>query len=157
MHGIKAVLQLWINNPTDCKFTDIYSLPYYGPITGWNLTEVTDFSQLFKDTINLNADIGVWDTTNVTNMSEVFYNAQGFNYAGIDNWNTSNVTDMSKMFAYTDSFNQSLNQWDTSNVTNMSEMFRGAQAFNSDISNWNLIFQIPIVFFTDDAKSTVNT
>jgi surface protein len=137
LHGIKAVLQLWINNPTDTRFTDIYSLPYYGPITGWNLTEVTDFSELFKDTINFNEDIGVWDTSNVTNMSEAFYNAQGFNYVGIDNWNTSNVTDMSKMFAYTDSFNQSLNQWDTSSVTNMSEMFRGAQAFNSDISNWN--------------------
>ena len=136
LHGIKGVLDLWLNNPTDPRFTDLYALPYYGDISEWNITQVTDISELFKDTINFNENIGTWDTSNVTNMSGTFKNAQGFNSSVINNWDTSNVTNMSEMFAYTDSFNQSLNQWNTSNVTNMSEI-RGAQAFNSDISKWN--------------------
>ena len=42
-------------------------------------TLVTDISELFKDKINFNTDIGFWDTSNVTNMYHVFYNARTFN------------------------------------------------------------------------------
>nr|WP_287422408.1 BspA family leucine-rich repeat surface protein [Candidatus Brachybacter algidus] len=53
-------------------------------------------------------------------------------------WNTSNVTDMSAMFYNATSFNQDIGGWNTSNVINMNYMFYEATAFNQDIGSWTL-------------------
>jgi surface protein len=41
----------------------------------------------------------------------------------ISAWDTSQVTDMSQMFYDAEKFNQPLNNWNVAKVTNMSEMF----------------------------------
>ena len=69
----------------------------YGHISLWNTSNVTDMSMMFYGAINFNEDIGGWDTSNVTNMSGMFYYASNFNQ-DIRKWNTSKVTDMSLMF-----------------------------------------------------------
>ena len=51
---------------------------------------------MFYETI-FNQDIGNWNTSNVTNMNQMFQEAMLFNQ-DIGGWNTSNVTDMSFMF-----------------------------------------------------------
>ena len=60
------------------------------------------------------------DTSNVTNMSYMFYYCN--NLTSIPLLNTSNVTNMSYMFYYCNNLT-SIPQLDTSNVTNMSYMF----------------------------------
>ena len=55
-------------------------------------------------------DVSGWDVSNVTNMSNMFRNANSFNQ-DISNWDVSNVTNMNVMFAYATSFNQDLSQW----------------------------------------------
>ena len=58
-------------------------------------------------------------------------------------WNTSSVTDMKEMFFNASSFNQPISNWSTSNVTDMSGMFYGASSFNQNISGWaitNIIY-----------------
>ncbi|MBS8122375.1 protein of unknown function, DUF285, partial [Candidatus Vampirococcus lugosii] len=85
-----------------------------------------------------------WDTSNVTTMELMFYNAYNFNQ-NIGNWDTSNVTNMSYMFQAWETdlindkhnFNQDISNWNTSNVTTMQEMFYNASDFNQDISNWD--------------------
>ena len=52
------------------------------------------------------------------------------------NADTSSVTDMGFMFYNADAFNQDIGAWDTSSVTTMRTMFYNADAFNQDIS-WN--------------------
>ena len=73
-------------------------------------------------------NISEWDVSNVTDMSNLF-NGNGphanFN-EDISAWDVSNVTDMSYMFFNNSSFNQDIGGWDVSNVTNMAEMFHGA-------------------------------
>ena len=54
----------------------------------------------------------------------------------IGSWDTSNVTDMYEMFRSASSFNQDLGSWDTSNVINMRYMFYEATSFNQDLSGW---------------------
>lgn len=99
-----------------------------------------DLSRLFYQCTRLraNSQINNWDTTNVTNMSWAFYNADLFNES-IANWNTSNVTNMSTMFFSANIFNQDITDWDTSKVTDMSYMFSGALAFNQNIGKWNTL------------------
>ena len=45
----------------------------------WNVSQVMDMSELFKDKGQFNADISAWDTSQVTNMDAMFYGASAFN------------------------------------------------------------------------------
>jgi surface protein len=44
----------------------------YGPIAGWDVSAITDMSELFQSLNNFNADISSWDTSSVTTMSTMF-------------------------------------------------------------------------------------
>lgn len=80
-----------------------------------------------------------WDTSLVTDMSELFLGYWDFNH-DISSWNTSQVTDMSNMFQYAQSFNWDTLGWDVSSVTDMSHMFDGAFSFSGHsyaLSSWN--------------------
>lgn len=102
----------------------------------WNTSTVTNMTFMFYDATVFNQDIGAWNTSAVTNMNTMFSEALAFNQ-DIGSWNTASVTDMSDMFGYTTAFNQDISGWNTGAVTDMSFMFRGAGAFNQDISSWN--------------------
>ena len=80
--------------------------------------------------------VNLRDTSNVTDMSGMFFGAESFNQP-IGDWDTSKVTDMRVMFFGAESFNQPIGDWDTSKVTNMSFMFGGAKSFNQPIGNWD--------------------
>jgi len=79
--------------------------------------------------------ISTWDTSDVTDMSNLFRMATSFN-KDIGSWDTSSVADMYGMFNGTDSFNRDIGAWDTSSVTNMNAMFYFAASFNQNISSW---------------------
>lgn len=101
-------------------------------ISSWNTSNVIDMSSMFYGAMLFNQDISKWYTSKVTNMSSMFQGAQEFNQ-DISSWNTSNVRDMSSMFSSAISFNQNIGKWNTSKVTNMSAMFEGAKQFNQNI------------------------
>eukprot|EP00939_MAST-03C_sp_MAST-3C-sp1_P005231 g5231.t1 len=79
--------------------------------------------------------ISEWDVSNVTNMSSLLKDASTFN-ANIGRWNLANVVDMSFMFYGASSFNADISSWDVGKVENMSSTFEGAAAFDVDISLW---------------------
>ena len=90
-------------------------------------------------------------TTNVTDMSKMFYDSQ-FN-GGISNWDVSNVTNMEGMFIANKIFNQDIGSWDVGNVTNMFEMFWWAKSFNQDISVWDVSNITECEYFSLDATA----
>ena len=105
------------------------------PIGDWDTSNVTDMGEMFAGSA-FNQPIGDWDTSNVTDMSAMFEAAEAFNQS-IASWNTSKVTDMSRMFDGASAFNQAIGSWTTSSVTDMGSMFNGASAFNQAIGGWN--------------------
>ncbi|WP_434335125.1 BspA family leucine-rich repeat surface protein [Mycoplasma capricolum subsp. capricolum] len=112
--------------------------------------EITSLKAAFADNKNKTIDgIQYWDTSNVTDMANMFLGAKNFNQP-IGNWDVSNVIDMTKMFAGATNFNQDISTrkitrsngskylaWDTSNVEYMSSMFYQATNFNQPIGSWN--------------------
>ena len=108
----------------------------YGHISNWDTSEVTDMNELFLDAHTFNEPIGNWDVSNVTIMRSLFAYASAFNQ-DISSWDVGSVTDMSYMFTGTP-FNQHIGNWDVSNVTDMQEMFWGDTKFNQPIGNWDV-------------------
>ena len=106
----------------------------YGYISNWDTSCVTDMSELFMGHTNFNDDISAWDTSNVTNMSSMFPETSG--------WSST-----------PHNFNQDIGNWDTSNVTDMSSMFIGAIYFNQDIGNWDTsnVTDMSSMFWAADA------
>ena len=76
--------------------------------------------------------ISTWDTSGVTYMSSLFYEASAFN-EDISAWDTSGVTAMDWMFQEAMSFNQDLSGWSIDSVTTMYQMFASALAFDQDL------------------------
>ena len=71
----------------------------YGHISGWDTSQVTDMSKLFFGAKDFNEPIGSWDTSNVTNMHYIFNGAFAFNQP-LGDWDVSSVTDMAEMHAF---------------------------------------------------------
>ncbi|WP_434399244.1 BspA family leucine-rich repeat surface protein [Sphingobacterium spiritivorum] len=117
-------------------FQECNSLNGPANIGSWNTENVTDMSSMFVIAQVFNQDIGSWNTEKVTNMNRMFLNAEKFDQ-NIGNWNTANVTDMGSMFANAKLFNSDISNWNTSNVTNMRGMFNSAGKFNQNIGGWN--------------------
>ena len=111
-------------------FRDARNLSTIQNINSWNINNVQNIGFIFGRT-NFNQDIGNWDTSNVTDMSGVFWVNTQFNH-NVGNWNTSNVTTVYKMFD-NNKMNHSLAGWDISNITN----FGGFMTNNTNLSPEN--------------------
>ena len=135
-------IDLWYTSPTTYEDT-------YGNMSSWEFAStLTNFSGLFNRDSGLpfafDEDISGWDVSNVTNMSSMFKGCASFNQ-DISDWNVEYVTDMSSMFEGCSSFNQHINYqlagalssaWDVSNVTDMSSMFKDCSSFDGNITDW---------------------
>ena len=133
-------------------FAECSSLTQVPSITEWDISNVTDMSEMFAHAIALDQDLSGLDTTSVTDMSGMFIAALAFN-GDVSSWDTSNVTDMSGMFAQAQAFNRDISGWDTSNVTDMGDMFREAVSFDQDLSNWDTSKVVDMVQMFLDATS----
>ena len=107
-------------------------------------SNVTDMSRLYQNGTIWLKDLSKWDTSNVIDMSFMFFNCYvAFsNQEGIDNWDVSNVRIMNSMFEMSYYYG-GLKNWDVSNVLYMNKMFLSSVYFGSglektDISNWNV-------------------
>ena len=124
---------------SDLEYIIRRRMEYRGPNCDLNdidISRVTDLSELFSSVTlrEFNGDISQWDTSNVKDMSWMFYQSK-FN-GDLSKWDTSNVRNMKRMFYYSE-FTGDISKWDVSKVTNMECMFNGSQ-FNGDISKWDV-------------------
>lgn len=132
-----------LSSPTELhQAVDNYVLgAMLAPISEWDVSRITDFSQTFSIFRNpamrsFNADLSGWDTSNAVSMRQMFHGASSFN-GDVSNFVTSNVQDMQEMFANAEAFNGDLSKWDTGRVTTMRGLFQGAFNFNGDIRAWD--------------------
>ena len=132
------------------KFTD-WNYGFYfdnsmkqNQITSFNLSKydtskITDMSNMFNECNSLTSlDVSNFDTSKVTNMDNMFYFCSGLTSLDVSSFDTSNVTNMSGMFSYCSNLTLDLSNFKTSNVTDMSNMFSGCMELTLlDLSNFD--------------------
>ena len=136
-HETYDLTKLDVSQIRDFSYLFKKQVGFNQPIGNWNVSNGTDFSLMFSEATLFNQPIGNWDISNCTDFSLMFANATSFNQP-IGNWNVSNCTDFSLMFSDAKSFNQPIGHWDVSNGTEFSFMFYQATSFNQPIGNWDL-------------------
>ncbi|MEZ9685679.1 BspA family leucine-rich repeat surface protein [Vibrio atlanticus] len=124
-------------------------------IKNWDVSNGTDFSDMFFRSPNFNQDISNWDVSKSTTFAHMFERTQ-FNQ-DISNWDVSNSRFFNNMFGEARFFNQDISDWDVSNGIDFGFMFADADMFNSDIGDWDVstgrnfayMFQDTLVFNHD--------
>jgi len=119
------------------RFDESKAEKKYGHISDWDTSEVTDMANMFDGASSFNQPLEKWDVSQVTNMECMFYGASSFNQP-LEKWDVSQVTDMSYMFYHASSFNQPLERWDVSQVTDMKRMFYHTTSFNQPLEKWDV-------------------
>ena len=103
-------------------------------------SNVTDMRNMFNYCSKLaSLDLSELDTSNVTNMNYMFYNCSTLTSLDFGSWNTSNVTNMSNMFNYCSALTSlDVSKFDTNKVTNMGYMFSNCRSITSlDVSKFD--------------------
>ena len=95
-------------------------------LSNFDTSQVTNMREMFYDMHNLTAlDLSNFDTSKVTDMSSMFYRVSNLTTLDLSNFDTSQVTDMNRMFYVMHNLTAlDLSNFDTSKVTNMGYMFR---------------------------------
>ena len=126
---LQTAVDLWESD-------NLSALTSYGEISLWDVSLITDMTDLFANKETFNGNISSWDVSNVNSMFYTFYGATSFD-GDLSSWDVSNVTNMDWMFSNATNFNSDLSLWDVSNVTSMVAIFSHT-SFDQDISSWDV-------------------
>ena len=126
-------------------FSEFMHLEYIGGLEYLNTSNVTDMEEMFfgcKELQELN--VSNFRTGSVTNMSSMFNTCTALRNIDVTNFNTSSVTNMSSMFFYCFGLEElDLTSFQTRNVTDMTMMFGFCPALTTiyvNEENWNTAY-----------------
>ena len=130
-------------------------------LSALDTSEVTDMRNMFQYNESLtNLDLSNFDTSQVTNMSSMFYYCRSLTSLDVSKFDTSNVVDMSAMFYECSKLTSlDLSSFDTSQVTDMGGMFGGCSGLTSlDVSNFDIsnVTNMDFMFCDCPAWNTVD-
>ena len=127
---------LFSNSSDSNRLTNLTSITF----DNFNTSNVTDMRNMFYQCSSLTSlDLSNFDTSNVTNMIYMFYGCYALTSLNVSSFNTSKVTVIGAMFFDCSSLTSlNLSNFNTSNVTNMGYMFNGCSSLTSlNLSNFN--------------------
>ena len=112
-----------------------------------NTSEVTNMREMFYRCSGLTSlDVSHFNTQNVTDMYGMFYGCSGLTSLDVSHFNTQNVTEMQGMFLGCSVLTSlDLSHFNTQNVTNMFWMFQGCSALTT--INSNTAWQCPHSYY----------
>ena len=131
----------FIANPDSSEFfRNLQSLTSIENLTMLDTSNVTDMSYMFYYCQTLTSlNLSSFDTSSVNTFVWMFYRCSSLTSLDLSSFDTSNVTDMSYMFYYCISLTSlDVSGFDTSKVTKMAYMFAYCKALPSlDLSSFN--------------------
>lgn len=106
---------------------------FNGDLRLWDTSQVTDFSEMFAYALLFNRDIGWWSTNNGMIFTAMFAYAEQFNQ-NLSRWTMRKAQAIDNMFLYAKAFNQPITLWEPANLHIMDGLFMGS-AFNQPVSH----------------------
>ena len=152
----KSDLQTAVDNWCKSSGDSTKDITSYGgrDINTWDTSLITDMSELFRGKTTFNDNIGSWDTSKVTKFRFMFRDTN-FNQ-DINGWNVSSGSEFDGMFKANGSFSQNLNDWRFSTTTpahvKLTGMFQESN-FNGNISQWDTSGVIKMNFMFNGASA----
>ena len=152
--NIHHAVREWIHRRSDAILA-------FGHIKDWDVSEVTDMSQLFSaDRLNpaaqFNDDISSWDTPKLKNISYMFYGNEVMD-SDFSHWTFKHVEDASYAFAETKKYSGwGLAYLETDKLVNAKGMFQNAVKFDANgVHKWSLsklrdgsfMFKVSLYFY----------
>jgi surface protein len=120
----------------------------FGVVPGladWDVSNLTDFTSIFREARLGTVDLSSWTFPLVQNFTSAFSLCDSrFSPIGVSTWDMSNVKTLTGCFYGSPADggrsvldNVDVTGWDVSSVTIMQQMFRLQNDFNQDIGGWN--------------------
>ena len=109
-------------------------------LSALDTSEVTDMRNMFEYCSKLTSlDVSKFDTSQVTDMENMFFDCMGLTSLDVSKFDTSEVTNMSSMFLYCNSLTSlDLSNFNTPKVTSMNDMFHSCSRLTSlDVSKFD--------------------
>ena len=126
----------------------------------------TNYQELFSryaypGGVQYTLDLSHWDTSEVINMSKMFYYCNALVSVDLSNWDTSKLKRMDDMFYYCETLTElDIKHFDVSNVDTANGMFNYCRALTSlDLSGWTFkdsIYNFGNMFNECNSLTSVN-
>ena len=116
-------------------------------------SNVTDMSNMFRDSQVKTLDLSSFDTSKVVTMSMMFYNSQATTL-DLSSFDTSRVNTMYSMFYNSQATTLDVSNFDTSRVADMESMFRDTQVTTLDLSSFDTSKVVTMSRMFQDSQAT---
>jgi hypothetical protein len=118
----------------------------YGPIEDWDVSRITDFSELFSArtrnplAFDIDFDLSRWDVRHATIMNDMFLDAANIDF-DVSTWDVSSVEQFQGMFEGAKSFQgRGLQKWNVQSGKLFMVMFAETSSLvpNLDLRSWSV-------------------
>lgn len=134
--GIVSGISSWeVGHVTKMTEFDVSEKSHFNLPLNWDTSNVTDMTRMFYCCAHFNQPLN-WNTSNVKTTVQMFENCTAFDGETLSTWDMSNLVDAGRMFVGCTNFNQRLN-WDVRKVRSVREMFLGCTNFNQRL-DWDV-------------------
>lgn len=109
-----------------------------GDLSGWDTSQVTSMIQMFYNSSLFRRQY--WQDEDPSLLTEQYGNNFYFpNWSpGVGGWDTGNVTNFNNMFFQAGTFNDDISGWNVSKNTSFNRFLKSCFKFDRDLSSWSL-------------------
>lgn len=140
MKSLKSIFgyEVEYNEQTKQYETNKEPVKQFFDISGWDVSNVKDMSDLFCGCYAIKCDLSKWNVKNVETTESMFKFLWRIDF-DITKWEfTEKLKNTSSMFEFISYFNQDISKWNISNVDDFRGMFSHCSEFDQDLSKWEI-------------------
>lgn len=106
-------------------------------LSEWDTSEVVNMSESFYNIKLVDIPVQLWNVSKVNTFSNMFYTCNNF-VADITGWTFLNGANLSRMLFQCAKFNQNISVWNVSQIANFERTLYRCNLFNHSLAAWDI-------------------